>query len=223
MEEKIVRIYKNIFGTVVYISILFLLIAVGYSNIASGVKAETPTDQPSVKTGGGNFPPTPVQVVSPNDRCADAEALVPIIAIGMPGHPLPPPTSFHINAADRKFYNGGNVDDWFKYTTHNLNCQTQLVVELTSDKLQLEVEIYAECFQRPLETSMYWEETSWDDTFENQTVTVHELSGLTKSLTIEDAIKQHAYMIHVNCLAFPEGYPITYTLSITEECHPVPR
>ena len=191
--------------------IALLLILVGSSAQVNG----------AAKAASGPYPGISeelVAVAETNDYCGEAEVIGPLIALPMPGQPPYEPDSYTTNVNDRTFHNGNNVDDWYAYTTHDLGCDTQLRVLVTSDKAQIEVEVYDYCFRWPLATSMYQE--VWDG-FESS---IEILSGLEKDLTVRDVTPEFEYHIHVNVLNAPaEGGAITYDLTVIEECEPIAR
>jgi len=198
---------------------LCLIVPLMYSSLTGEVKAAPPGGQ--VAKGGGLGPPTPMEIVEPNDTCADAEEIKPLIALPFPGtgSPSPPPDSYVVSVNDRKFHNGNNVDDWYLYTTHDLDCDVVLKVKVTSDKPQIEVEIYEHCWQWPIDTSMYEEILVWGQ----DQPEIQILSGLEKSVSVDNPSPNTGYLIHVNYLSPPEeGGPITYDLRVTEECIQVP-
>ena len=196
---------------------LFLTLSVGNVDMTGTALAEPPgEDQPTQIDPSALGDLAPTLAVEPNDYCRNAERLQPLILI-MPGQPAPTPDHYTVSASDQQFANGNNVDDWYVYRTHDLGCDTDLKVEVTSDKAQTEVEIYEYCFQWPRVTSMYQEVYYGFET------SIEPLSGLDKEITLHDALAEHDYYIHVNCLMAPDdGGPITYTLTITEECAPPP-
>jgi hypothetical protein len=173
--------------------------------------------------GIGNYHGTPQQIQpDPNSNCMEAEEITVLIGLGMPGHPLPPPTEWNPSVQNRRFSNGRNVDDWYKYTTHD-TCTTSsgtpsLDLTLTSDKPQVEVELYEECGAWAVATSMWREEGFSMDEDVPAEPAGWEFSGLVKTLGI-DCQENHTYYIHVNCLRPPDDRgTIKYTLQLHEYC-----
>jgi hypothetical protein len=200
---------------------LCLIVPLMYSSLTGEAKAEPPGGQAAKgidigQVGGAGL----VAVAEPNDTCADAEEIKPLIALPPPGSgPPSPPDSYTVNVNDRKFYNGNSVDDWYLYTTHDLDCDVTLTVKVTSDKPQIELEIYEHCWQWPIDTTMYEEIMVWGQ----DQPEIQILSGLEKSVSVSNASPNTGYLIHVNYLSPPEDAgPITYDLKVTEECTQVP-
>lgn len=213
------KVPKHFRITAVLLAFLCLIVTIGYSSVTSEVKAAPPGDQPAPDTDpelDPNFPPLTAAVT--NDRCAEAEELTPLILLPWPGQETTPPDDYSVSANDKSFHNGNNVDDWYSYTTHDLECDsTMLMVSLTSNQPQTEIEIYQYCFNWPLESSMY-EETIG---FGEEGTTITPLSGLDKTISIVDVLPNFTYYIHVNCLYRPDNYgSITYDLKIDEYCLP---
>jgi len=158
----------------------------------------------------GDTPPqvfqqhAPTQLAPTNDSCRDA---IEIAAT------QETEDSYVGSVTGKKFQNGNNVDDWYSYTTHDTcpNGTISLVVKLTSDYPQTEVEIYDRCYRWPIAKSIY-EEPFFDNPGG------YKFSGLTKDLAV-DCEPNHTYYIHVNYLRPPEqGGAITYDLTIGEGC-----
>ncbi len=203
---------------VIVFAFLCLMVTIGYSSITSEVRAEPPGDQPPPDSDpelDPDFPP--MELAVNNDRCGDAEELKPLITIPMPGQEFTPQEDYTVSVYDKSFHNGNNVDDWYSYTTHDLECDTVLRVSLTSDQPQTEIEIYQYCFNWPLESSMYAETIDFGEIG----TTIEPLSGLNKEISIVDVLPDFTYYIHVNYLYPPDGGgSITYDLTIDEYCLP---
>jgi hypothetical protein len=151
-----------------------------------------------------------------NPTCAEAEELIPLIEQGAEDvH------DFSVSVTGRSFSGAGNLDDWYKYTTHG-DCPSgnhNLNVEVSADKAQIEVEIYDACAGWPVATSM--QATIFSDDMNSATET-YAFSGLHKDVgCLVESL--HTYYIHVNYLRPPdEGGSIKYDMTISEFCQQPP-
>ena len=153
--------------------------------------------------------PIVTQMVRPNDRCAEAREL-PATSTGSGNNKI-----FEAKINNAWFTKGSNVDDWYVYTTHEA-CGSDyiksLIVTVSSDKPQIEVELYDDCNNWPVAGSIWTTDTPTG-------VKSYQFSGLEKTLNQGDVAAAKTYYIHVNYLRPPDDRSgIKYSLDLIERC-----
>ena len=174
----------------------------------TAVKADVPPPGPTPSTPVVHGPIV-TSMIKPNDRCAEAKELT-ATSTGTGNNKV---YEAKINTA--WFTKGSNVDDWYMYTTHEA-CGTDyiksLIVTVSSDKPQIEVELYDDCNNWPIDSSIWTTDTPTG-------VKSYQFSGLEKDVQAGAVPAAKTYYIHVNYLRPPDdGSGIKYSLDLIERC-----